>query len=273
MNSEYGYDWARKHLELLKKYKVNISLFCGEYIPNSGLKGIFSYDDPFLLNIYDVVNKIFTDNKAIIKKAIERNGFDEKKFSVHYQPTEFNNMKKVQNGLKDKNKLHLLWASRIVPTKLPELVAEIGKRLDPKKYQINMYGEISGGIDKKIFDDIPSIRYHGAFDGFNSLPVEENDVFLYTALDDGVPNVILEAAAAGIPIIASDDGGVGEFIQNGKTGILIKDYLSPESYVEAIEKISKNPEQLIKNAENAQKLLLNRHNWKKFVRVVKKDIS
>jgi len=38
---------------------------------------------------------------------------------------------------------------------------------------------------------------------------------------DGLPNVILEAAAAGLPVVASDVGGIGEFVCNEVTGLLV----------------------------------------------------
>jgi glycosyltransferase involved in cell wall biosynthesis len=38
---------------------------------------------------------------------------------------------------------------------------------------------------------------------------------------DGVPNVLLEAGALGLPIIACDAGGVGEFVLNDETGRLV----------------------------------------------------
>jgi len=38
---------------------------------------------------------------------------------------------------------------------------------------------------------------------------------------EGLPNVILEAACAGLPIVASETGGIAEFIVNGQTGLLV----------------------------------------------------
>ncbi|MBR3138623.1 glycosyltransferase [Candidatus Saccharibacteria bacterium] len=272
INSEYGYDWARKHLGLLgNNYEINTSLFCGEFIPGSDLKGVFSYDDPYLLSIYDKVKNVFTDNETIIKKTVEHNGFSEEKFKAHYQPVGDIKIVKPKNGLINKDKLRILWASRVVPTKLPNLVAEIGKGLDPKKFQIDIYGERSEEISKDIFNGIASINYKGVFNGFSSISTEKYDVLLYTALDDGIPNVILEATAAGLPIIASNDGGVGEFVKNNRTGLLIEDFLKPEAYVKVLEEILKDASRLPFYVENAQRILLSRHSWKNFVEMVKKD--
>lgn len=275
INSEYGFVWASGYKELIKNnFNLNASIFCAEYIPESNLKGKFSYDDPYLVEIYPVVNKIFTDNKKIIEDVVARDGFSREKFRVHYQPIDKGNFKTHDkyDGPKSNGKTHILWASRITNTKMPAMVAEIGKRLDPKRFSIDVYGAFSGDIDKNIFKKIPSIKYCGPFDGFQTLPTNEKDMFLYTSLDDGVPNVILEAAASGLPIVASNDGGVSEFIIDKKTGILVKDKNDVDLYVEAIEEMSKTSskkkEEYIKNA---QKLLHEQHSWESFVKKIKED--
>lgn len=274
INSEFGYNWARRHYELLKEqYDVCVSLFCNEFIPGSDLRGEFSYSDPYLLNIFGAVKKVFTDNKTIIEKTIEDNAFDPGKFLVHYQPVEDMEMLPVKQKFGTDGKMHILWAERVVPTKLPDLVVEIGKRLDPEKFAIDMYGSLGEEINSAIFNGAPAVRYCGVFDGFSSLPIEQYDVLLYTALDDGVPNVILEATAAGLPVIASNDGGVGEFIKSEKTGILIEEYLKPEEYVVALERVRRNPSDLVVYVENAQKLLKKQHSWAGFVEKVKRDIG
>jgi glycosyltransferase involved in cell wall biosynthesis len=47
------------------------------------------------------------------------------------------------------------------------------------------------------------------------------DLFVLPSLWEGLPYAVVEAAAAGRPIIASDIDGVREVIRNGKTGVLV----------------------------------------------------
>jgi len=47
------------------------------------------------------------------------------------------------------------------------------------------------------------------------------DLVVQSSFTEGMPNVILEAAAMGVPIIATDVGGTSEIIRNQEEGILI----------------------------------------------------
>jgi glycosyltransferase involved in cell wall biosynthesis len=48
------------------------------------------------------------------------------------------------------------------------------------------------------------------------------DVFLLPSLSEGCPNVLLEAMAAGVPVVATAVGGVPEVVTSGKHAILVK---------------------------------------------------
>jgi glycosyltransferase involved in cell wall biosynthesis len=48
------------------------------------------------------------------------------------------------------------------------------------------------------------------------------DVFILTSLWEGLPIAVLEAMASGVPLVATDTGGVGEVVVDGETGYLVK---------------------------------------------------
>ncbi|MEM2169185.1 MAG: glycosyltransferase family 4 protein, partial [Candidatus Bathyarchaeia archaeon] len=57
------------------------------------------------------------------------------------------------------------------------------------------------------------------------------DVFLMPSRKyEGIPRVVLEAMAAGKPVIASDVGGVKDVIKEGQTGLLFKPGDAEELY-------------------------------------------
>jgi glycosyltransferase involved in cell wall biosynthesis len=49
----------------------------------------------------------------------------------------------------------------------------------------------------------------------------DSQVFLHVSLTEGVPQVLLEAMAAGLPIVATDVGGVGAALGRGERGLLV----------------------------------------------------
>ena len=59
------------------------------------------------------------------------------------------------------------------------------------------------------------------------------DVFVLTSIDEGLPNVVLEAMSVGTPVVAADAGGTGEIITDGKDGFVVP-ARNPEAIAERI---------------------------------------
>ncbi len=58
---------------------------------------------------------------------------------------------------------------------------------------------------------------------------------------DGIPNVLVEAAAVGVPIVSTRISGIPELIRDGETGLLV-DSGDPEALADALERILGEPD-------------------------------
>lgn len=50
--------------------------------------------------------------------------------------------------------------------------------------------------------------------------LQKCDLFLHTSRNEGIPNVVMEAMSAGIPVIATNAGGTGELLTDNENGFL-----------------------------------------------------
>lgn len=50
--------------------------------------------------------------------------------------------------------------------------------------------------------------------------VQAADIFLLTSISEGIPLTLIEAMSAGLPVVATRVGGVGEIVAEGQTGLL-----------------------------------------------------
>ncbi|KRE99942.1 hypothetical protein ASG87_13190 [Frateuria sp. Soil773] len=171
-------------------------------------------------------------------------------------------------------KRRLLWASRVAPEKRPELLVRIAAALKDAGIDvvIDAYGATCDGLHPRdLFDRQSGIVYYGSFSSFSALPIESYDAFLYTSAYDGLPNVLLEALAAGLPVIAPDVGGVKEAVVSGTTGWLVQaedDDTLVRHYVDAIRELYADWSVAAEMASNGRHLIAHRHGVEAFTQRV-----
>ncbi len=134
-----------------------------------------------------------------------------------------------------------------------------------------MFGKFDEEYTKKSISKIPSLTYHGAFNNIDDISPSKYDMFLYTSKMDGLPNVVLEIPHYNVPMIASNAGGIGDFVVNNKTGLLIDDLYNEKEYVKAIKMLGEDQELRKKLASGAKRMVEKRHSWEAFLDTVKKD--
>jgi len=90
------------------------------------------------------------------------------------------------------------------------------------------------------------------------------DLFVIPSLTESLPLVVLEAMAAGKPVISTDVGGIPEVVIHGKTGLLV----GPRKSVEMANSITlllKNSEVMFDLAKNGRQLVYDEFSEKRFV--------
>jgi colanic acid/amylovoran biosynthesis glycosyltransferase len=71
---------------------------------------------------------------------------------------------------------------------------------------------------------------------------------------EGIPNSMLEAMASGLPVFATDHGGIPEAIENGVSGILVPER-DHDALSQALLEAAKDPELLKRLAQNGAKVV------------------
>ena len=114
----------------------------------------------------------------------------------------------------------------------------------------NIYQDIKKlGLEKSVIlkgyrNDIPNI-------------LATIDLLVHTSFREGLPRVLVQAAATGIPMVAFNVDGIPEIIRDGYNGFLVE----PKNINQLVEKITiylRKPELLKMHGDNSKKVVKNR---------------
>lgn len=81
---------------------------------------------------------------------------------------------------------------------------------------------------------------------------QETTAFIMASVEEGFARAIIEAMAAGLPILATHESGATTLVENGEEGLIFKSRSEKEIY-DAMEKLILNPIMVEKLGHNAQK--------------------
>ncbi|WP_292369126.1 glycosyltransferase family 4 protein [Methanoregula sp. UBA64] len=96
------------------------------------------------------------------------------------------------------------------------------------------------------------------------------DIFITTSVSDGTPVSLLEAMASGLPCIATSVGGIPEWVETGKTGLLIPPS-SPEAVAEALLLFATDPVLRSLMGSAARDAVIRNGQWKTLMAQAEKD--
>ncbi|MBF9197509.1 glycosyltransferase [Microvirga terrestris] len=211
----------------------------------------------------DSLSKIICDSASMISHDMHRVGTQTQKW--HHLPASIEAPAVLPARTSDAQH-RILWASRLDADKRPSLLPAIARELHRVAPQmtIDVFGSsVLEAFDARQFEGLSNLRYHGSYAGFESLPTSRYSILLYTSLQDGVPNVLLEAMSHGLAVVAPDLGGISEIINNEETGILLPSLPDDDdmaaSYAEALLRLVSDPDLCLRLGQQARTFVKEHH--------------
>ena len=179
---------------------------------------------------------------AFLADVIETWGVKNAKIEVIYNPYSKVNERKYEFPFEFKGKFIITTGGRLVSWKGVDSVIHAIKKIDngflvvlgdgPERNNLeNLVRNL--GLSKRVFFSGNINRSEMTYLFLKS------DCFVLNSFYEGLPQIILEAMAAGCPVIASNTGGIPEVIQNNENGLLFEPGDKPD-LIASITRIKNN---------------------------------
>ena len=162
---------------------------------------------------HELLSKNFHKDIRIWGRGVDHNFFTPTKRINHYFQQKY--------GIKENN--ILLYVGRMAPEKNIDLVLKTFHSL-PSDIKKDAHLVMVG--DGPLFSMLSQtyrekVTWTGFLEGEELAKVfASSDLFLFPSETETFGNVVLEALASGLPVIGANAGGVGNIIEDGKTGFL-----------------------------------------------------
>ena len=165
---------------------------------------------------------------------------------------------------RDPEKVSILWAGRLVKGKGLDLFCGAAQKLASEGHP-NVRFLVAGLQDVNSAESIPPEQLAGllaspaiTFLGHDChIPdlLSRVDVLCHPSrYKEGLPRILLEAAASGVAIVASENFGTKQIVTHGQTGLLAEE-LTSESIAAELKMLIDNPNFRKRMADNAFKLV------------------
>lgn len=227
-------------------------MFCNEQLTETEWGG---WSLKHFYRVIDHVPAVITDSQFLKDELTDRNLLpDEVRDRIHVfrAPVEpAIPLAPVPDGTPGRRP-QVYWSGRWDRQKRVDLVMRIARELPDVDF--HLWGERV--LQGDPITDVPdNVTLEGRYASFADLDLGRADAWLYTSAWDGVPQLLLEVAMTGIPIVASVVGGVGELLPEGEAWP-IRDVDDPAAYAGAIRSILADPADARARARQLRERLL-----------------
>ncbi|WP_313136531.1 hypothetical protein [Paracoccus jeotgali] len=223
-------------------------MFCGEKDARGHWSG---YPISFYHTVLDVLDGVLVESHSLQTELSERYLLSDpalSKLTVLETPAD-PQLAQVQLRQRPEGaRPAIFWAGRFARQKRLDLVEQIALRMPDCDFHL-WGGEAWPG------EKPDNLMLHGTYQDLTELPLQGCDAWLYTAEWDGVPNMLIEIATLGVPLVGSLAGGTGEvLLPDLAVGVAEIDDI--DAYVAGLRQIIDHPEQAAARAARLRQTML-----------------
>ena len=176
----------------------------------------------------------------------------------------------------EKSPRRILFVGRHIERKgIPFLIRAMAELRNPEEWELRIVG--TGDVTEALKEEAARSPQSARIVFTGKLASEElareylgADVFALPAIVDskgdteGLGVVLIEAVAAGLPLVASDVGGIPDVVVDGETGLLVPEK-DPAALARAFERLASDPALRAKVAEGAKQRCAEFFSWDRVV--------
>lgn len=256
--------------QLHHEFRICTYLFTWEETADGDRVG---YPIQWLRDTADHHHLLLTDSKNLADDVADRLGFEQEgdAAQVKWLHTPVTGSTATTTPPQSRTAGRFLWAGRFDPQKRVDLLVDIA-RANPNM-TFDVYGKlVLGSKDLAAYDPPENINHLGTYTDLQDVLDTPYSGFLYTAQWDGIPTILLDMAAAGLPIVAPDVGGIRELLDD-TTGWLIPDFEDVDAYSAALGQMARNSDDAQARAAHLQTRLADRFTLDGYVDSIKKLVT
>lgn len=249
--------------QLSRSINLNAYLFCFDYNKNGTVGG---YIRDYLPRALPHLHRCFCDNATIIHEIRTMFGFADKqlqKFHNIYVPVPHGVIPLPTDNFA-KNDKPVLWIGRLARQKRPELLLDIAARMRKQQFVVYGPGGDSMVAERIMSDEVENIRYMGVYDRLEDLDLDQYSMLLNTSAWEGLPTLLIQILATGLPVVTSRAGGISELVDES-TGWLVPDDHDAESYITQMRQVFIHRDVSLARAASGIERVAKRHSWNAFM--------
>jgi glycosyltransferase involved in cell wall biosynthesis len=257
--SDYG-------LRLATEMRLHSYYFCADHSPDGLETG---YPVWYFATQLPYLTTAIMDNDALRRTLINRFAVPESekgRIKLVYTPAQSDVAAAPVAGIdvaagSAARRPRIVWAGRLDRQKRFDLLVEVARAMPDVDFLCWGKAVLDAPPD---FSSLPAnVRMQGAFASFDDLQLAQAEGFFYTAAWDGLPTILIELGALGVPIVASAVGGVPELIDEG-CGWSVPGDSGADAYVAALRHLISDPGERVARARRLQHKVAARHSWPAF---------